>query len=1031
MLQFRRTFETDKHQLHELNNRLGQYLSRTKVLEQENASLVAEINKLRQEKTVEWENVYKAEMRELRRTVGELSFEKSQAEMERERLWREFQMIQAMCCEETVVCKDIGGEIKGCEKQLQKVHHSNGALEERLIQLENEYKCMEDAHRHEIAHLRNQVHSRVLVTQKYHEPPAVSMEEVQEYARCVSEGWIDTCEMYERRVDEMEESIRADQARLEDLHREKMLYVSEFEKLRAEAGNQSQIQMKLEGQLMHMQETFHADVNEYQMIIEELEQERKMLAGSMAERVREHQQLLQVKMDLGMEVAAYRALLEGHRVDINETHMRGNHHQRERIIDIKMPSQPYRGSTSTRQDQRAHLDVRYMEPSSSVRRSPVPTHLRPSSPSRVIPISVSGRAAQQSPAARRDMVAFTKAAAAASSSRKPVARSADTSGRDVQRKVVEERSVRTKEVAQEKNRFSPLASPSADLRSVRVVSPPMMSLSTEKDSWTRGREADAKKKDVNVTGMSKTNVKGSDGEGRWGARGSTTSEKKVLDSVSVEEIIEKVMKPAGLDAKTSSSGDSKVTYHVQKTEQEDGSTKTQIILESKLEREVDMSEDNALEELLSKGVKQVSLEDIKGTPTESIIQNLLSLGLQGGDLQNKSVNVEIIEEPVESESGGEEDDGVEGRSKPSAFQQPSSMFFQIEELEDVPRASKHHGREAEVKTTKEDGGRNGSVQVHEDSRDTDSPYFGHDQESQEYFVSTPDDNMSESEEGGGFASYGHYGVMDDLSDERYYQEGGLQDRKSFDDNDSDLYKFMTGDHSFVKEGLPECIIEEEVHVSPTVQESMLEFLKEDSLNPTEKLRGALEQLQGSVSGSLKDELALLTRADSNSPQSMYVRNVQQSSDNGTTTIVAELNVSQTLEESGLLGAQGEEASEEQIMAALRASHPGLLSGAEGGYSLRVSRDEDRTGGGGFSSSGESVTEVTEKHVRLGPSEKSFTFQMDASNGSRGDGGAGRGHFSTDAAEYGRMLQSQVMDPQLKVRHEKRIATVYLESSNDE
>ena len=44
----------------------------------------------------------------------------------------------------------------------------------------------------------------------------------------------------------------------------------------------------------------------FQMIMEQLEQERGMLASSMAEKVREHQELLQVKMDLGMEVAAYR-----------------------------------------------------------------------------------------------------------------------------------------------------------------------------------------------------------------------------------------------------------------------------------------------------------------------------------------------------------------------------------------------------------------------------------------------------------------------------------------------------------------------------------------------------------------------------------------------------------------------------------------------------------------------------------------------------------------------------------------------------
>lgn len=42
------------------------------------------------------------------------------------------------------------------------------------------------------------------------------------------------------------------------------------------------------------------------MIIEQLEHERNVMAEAIAEKMREHQQLLQVKMDLGMEVAAYR-----------------------------------------------------------------------------------------------------------------------------------------------------------------------------------------------------------------------------------------------------------------------------------------------------------------------------------------------------------------------------------------------------------------------------------------------------------------------------------------------------------------------------------------------------------------------------------------------------------------------------------------------------------------------------------------------------------------------------------------------------
>lgn len=267
MLPFKRTFEGEKQQLRELNSRLVQYLSRTKQLEQENVHLIAEINKLRQAKAAEWEPKYKDEMRDLRRMVAQLSFEKSQAELEREKLWRELQMVQGLCSEQTEVCKDISGELKGCEQELHRAHKTNGQLQQRLFQLENERKRLEDAHRQEMDHLRVKVESRVvpIVTQTYRGPPSASVEEVHEYARDLSEGWIHTFEMYQRKVEEMEQGIREDQAMLCDLQREKMLYASELDKMRAEAEKQGQVQLRLEEQLMHMQERFRADCNEYQV----------------------------------------------------------------------------------------------------------------------------------------------------------------------------------------------------------------------------------------------------------------------------------------------------------------------------------------------------------------------------------------------------------------------------------------------------------------------------------------------------------------------------------------------------------------------------------------------------------------------------------------------------------------------------------------------------------------------------------------------------------------------------------------------
>lgn len=268
MLPFKRTFDSEKQQLQELNSRLAQYLSRTKQLEQENAHLIAEINKLKRGSgTAEWEQRYKADMKDLRRKVGQISFEKSQAEMEREKLWRELQTARSLCSEQTEACRDISGELKGCEQELQQAHKINSDLQQRLLQLESEYKRLEDAHRHETAELRHQVESRVvpIITQTYHGPPVVSVEEVQEYARGLSEGWIETIEMYQKNVEEMEQSIKADQARLCDLQKEKMMYASELGKLRTEAEKQAQVQMRLEEELLHMQDKFRVDLSEHQV----------------------------------------------------------------------------------------------------------------------------------------------------------------------------------------------------------------------------------------------------------------------------------------------------------------------------------------------------------------------------------------------------------------------------------------------------------------------------------------------------------------------------------------------------------------------------------------------------------------------------------------------------------------------------------------------------------------------------------------------------------------------------------------------
>ncbi|XP_037110247.1 synemin isoform X3 [Syngnathus acus] len=949
MLPSRRTFEADKQQLQLLNGRLTQYLTRTQQLERENACLLAEINQLRQAQVVEREPQYKAEVRELRRAMERVALEKSRAEMEREKLCRELQTVRSLCSQQSDACRDIGGELHGREKELRAAHHNNALLQQRLVELQREYALLEETHRQQMGQLRHQVDSQVnsmVITQSYHGPPAASMEDVEEYARGMSESWTQTLEMYQQKVQEMEQAIQEDQAMLDDLQREKMLHTTQLDKLQMDAEKQGQQQMRLEEQLLHMQEKFSQDEGEYQMIIDQLERERNAMAEAIGQRTQEHQHLLRVKMDLGMEVAAYRALLEGERVGLQDAHRKMSELQRERTIDIKMAGQRYAPRTSAASRQR--MDVRFTPSTSIMRRSPV-VPSGSTSPSRVIPISL---AQHQSPACRRDMISFTKSRAATSStvpkeqekiqSQSPTSvektkkielgskvESQSPTSAEKTKKIelvskVESQSPTSAEKTKKIELVSKVESQSPTsvekTKKIELVSKVESQSSSTKSSVenTSGRVLSPPRRNrKKKTKMEKPMAEVDEPDMRESERKDkgkieTTSTRKAFhDNVSVEDIIETVIKPAGLEAEVCSSGEPKITYHVEKSQQGDGSMKTQIVLQSKVEEEVDVSEESALNQLLSQGLKKVSLEDIEDTATGSMIRNLLS-GLQG---EGKSVNVEIIEQPVESY------DEVSEESR-SVFYEPSA-YFQIEEMKEDTQVD-----DAAIKSKVR------SVRVQEEREK--SFHFSRDREPAEYFVSTPDDNLSEPEEGYGITSYGHYGMVDDLSDERYYQDDGVPQSRSI--HKENKYR-LTSDRPFLTESIPECIIEEEIRVSPVVQESMLEFLREDSLEPKEQIKGALEKLQGSVSGPLREELAFLTKVSSQSPQNVAVKKVQKSSDGGTTTIVAELNVSQTLEDSGLL--DEDDLSEQQIMAALSSSDFGnVLQGVSGeGYSLRFSKEQ--------------------------------------------------------------------------------------------
>ncbi|XP_015199143.2 synemin [Lepisosteus oculatus] len=1198
MLQHRRPFENEKLQLQELNRRLGQYLSRVQQLERENARLATETDALRRDRTAEWERQYAAELRALRGAVDQLALERSSAALERDRLWRECQLLTGLCSQEAGLCREIDGELRGCEKQLQVAQKKNAALEQHLLQLQDEHASLEDAHRRDLALLREQVHARAapaLATHRHQGAPALAVEDVEEHALSLSEAWEETLEVYRRRIEELEESARLGERRLGELRREQGQCASQLEQLRAEADREARRHERLERELGHVQDACSSALEQYQVAIEQLEEERRELASIIAEKLRDHQELMQVKMGLSLEVAAYRALLEGERRDVYQW---TDEYVREvpRPSDIRRAAHTYavKQSSVTRHDGRKLypvsmlLDTRHKEQASTKNTVSRPARFTSASIAKTVPISISDRSSE----ARRDIPSFTKASQASVKLFKANDSETERKSTDVQKKTVVTEEVVKHSVTDSAvnlrssgsvNRASPGPLPTAEkepapenvhLKTTNITSSTKVTQPEEQSpvnvinvqmvkTETKEETADTKvhlikmeqtpkSREVKITleGRKIQNVLGGTEEGSLGIQpgarvwgelsGETqvkaekeaeetssavrkdkkplTTEEKVLDSITMEDIIEKVVKPAGLETVLSSSPDSKITYHVEKTERGDGTTKTEIILESKVQEDLDTSDDSILEELLNKGVKKVSMEDVKGTPTGSMIENLLSLGMKGSEnLENKAVNVEIIEEPLEPHS----DEENEGKPPPTFFK-PTSMFFQIEELENAPQVARSSQSSTEAVGFSVTDGEYGKTMPFQEVYGAQGSSYIHVPVT-EYFVSTPDENVSEHEESD-FPIYEHYGMAQDLSgDESYWQEEpATAQEQSFTEADHYRTTYLNtnrGDHTMTRESFPECIVEEEVEevqVPHDVQESVLKLLKEDDMDPKKQLKGALEQLQGTVTESFKEELAILTRNGKEGSDSVAVdiRKVEQSTEDGSVTIVAEINMSQSLEDSGLLEDEIKELSEEQVMSALQSANPELHQAISRGgekspaggdnreFRVKVSRDQgvrmqgvswvessedpENTGDEEESQSGVSKTV---KHIRLGPTEKSFTFQMDVTkvpvnassspqqaqalysqaemaeepNGREGredvysysqrvTGSENRGQlvshgsddddqmttwdpshgYTAEHAAFTRIIQTQrVVDPRAVVSEEKRIAAIYLDSPEED
>ncbi|XP_069758607.1 synemin [Narcine bancroftii] len=328
------------------------------------------------------------------------------------------------------------------------------------------------------------------------------------------------------------------------------------------------------------------------------------------------------------------------------------------------------------------------------------------------------------------------------------------------------------------------------------------------------------------------------------------------DKVRIGDVIETIIEPTDLGKMVSP--ETGIRHHIEEEVLEDGTTRREIVIQSRVVETVDLADECTLGEVLAEDSKGPEvqlkgvLEHLPGSEA-GFIDGLLNLDRKG----HVSVNIEQTSEAQDFPSPSEvaplwagakesEPEGANGKHEEVLNLTMSAADF---------RRTILLGSEPELQTFLE------------------SP------------VSFPLDRKTEVEKDRAEL----YGINEQCGRmEKLHGDEGAENIEQA--------KFTLHD-PLSRELCSPRIIEQSIKVPQGVQESIIELLKEETEDPKLKLKGALEHLKGAVPEDLRDELSMLTGGNHEIPDnlSVNIKNIQQSSQSGIVTLEAEVNVLQTFD----------------------------------------------------------------------------------------------------------------------------------------